>query len=272
MDPGISELTLRCFSLSHGHTVPIMLCCCSKCAHWALHWAPVSGAQPGYTYHCGRRDARRALTLTARSRPYLDTASEPACHLKQTAAIHSLSKLSPPTLTAKHTHPRWLLNESVFTVKWSFCWVLRAEQALSAWRTHARTRSYKQQHKLSGFFKVRANFSAFLMNRPHVPGCHGDVVESEPCGDEGAFCSLLVVVFLLLNRAVLLAGRHGTGGREGNSGRELTAVGGWKGGAHPSLYPPREKPPFWLLWDECMACWWAGRPLGPGYTRWCYRR
>lgn len=57
----------------------------------------------------------------------------------------------------------------------------------------------------------------------HLPGGHGDVVESEPCGGEGAFRSLLVVVFLLLNRAVLLAGRHGTGGRVEKSGRELTA-------------------------------------------------
>lgn len=75
----------------------------------------------------------------------------------------------------------------------------------------------------------------------HVPGGHGDVVESEPCGSEGAFRFLLVVVFLLLNCAVLLAGRHGTGGRVGKSERELTAGAGREGTSrviHPSI-PPR---------------------------------
>lgn len=74
----------------------------------------------------------------------------------------------------------------------------------------------------------------------HVPGGHGYVVESEPCGSEGAFRFLLVVVFLLLNRAVLLAGRHGTGGRVGKSGRELTAGAVWEGSSrviHPFIRP-----------------------------------
>lgn len=74
----------------------------------------------------------------------------------------------------------------------------------------------------------------------HVPGGHGDVVESEPCGGEGASGFLLVVVFLLLCRAVLLAGRHGTGGRVGESERELTAGAVREGSSrviHPSGPP-----------------------------------
>lgn len=75
-----------------------------------------------------------------------------------------------------------------------------------------------------------------------LPGRHGNVVESEPCRSEGAFRSLLVVVFFLLNRAVLLAGRHGTGGRVGRSAGELTAgVGREEGNCgvkHPSIRPP----------------------------------
>ena len=75
----------------------------------------------------------------------------------------------------------------------------------------------------------------------HVPGGHGDVVEGEPCGRDGAFRPLLVVVFLLLNRAVVLAGRHGTGGRVGKSGGGGADSWGWQGGeqqVHPSIYPP----------------------------------
>lgn len=65
-----------------------------------------------------------------------------------------------------------------------------------------------------------------------LPGRHGDVVESEPCRSEGAFRPLLVVVFLLLNSAVLLAGRHGTGGRVGKTGRGADSWGG-EGGGQP---------------------------------------
>lgn len=94
-------------------------------------------------------------------------------------------------------------------------------------------------------FRERRTYKLFLLIGDrgvitHVPGGHGDVVESEPCGSDGAFRSLLVVVFLLLNRAVLLAGRHGTGGRVGKSGRELTAGAGREGSSgviHPSIRP-----------------------------------
>lgn len=43
-----------------------------------------------------RGAARRALTLTARSQPYLDTASAPACHLKTSRHSFTFQTLSSP--------------------------------------------------------------------------------------------------------------------------------------------------------------------------------
>lgn len=99
-----------------------------------------------------------------------------------------------------------------------------------------------------------------------LPGRHGDVVESEPCRSEGAFRSLLVVVFLLLNRAVLLAGRHGTGGRVGRSGGELTAGVGREEGIcgvkHPSIRPLAR---CWYC--ECATCRRPGGGVDGFYRR-----
>ena len=101
----------------------------------------------------------------------------------------------------------------------------------------------------------------------HVPGGHGDVVEGEPCGRDGAFRPLLVVVFLLLNRAVVLAGRHGTGGRVGKSGGgELTAGAGREGSSrviHPSIRPRRASLAGLVLQQV------RGLPVGHGWVTSC---
>lgn len=191
-----------------------------KSVHWAVlmsqTWAPVS-EEPGYTYHCNCR--QRCGPLTPQSALFGHGCSQQRATLPEHSFIPS-------------THWNISIMSSFLSETLTQTPLPAGAEAPASWTgtfglTHSPINSNTRSWSGEVAPPIKSRLGAWIMR---LPGRHGDVVESEPCCSEGAFRSLLVVVFLLLNRAVLLAGSHGTGGQGGEIRRGADSWGGEGGG------------------------------------------